>query len=189
MYGFLLTLCLLSEETASGLEVSKFLDAALHLVPEITSDQVVILQSRDDLKPYLAKRGYSPAIAQETVERVNGLAEFTIDRRFPIFINASSWQIRRLLISWQRSNFCDEAARILASDLFHEYQHAAKGLDEIGALTAHVRLLRKWHNEGRIVVATPYLEAKERELDTLRRTEREPSFESSRSGSVEKKQP
>ena len=75
------------------------------------------------------------------MEELGTLAEFTVDHHFPIFINAESSHYRRISASWERGKAPDEAARVLASDIYHEYRHAACGEEEMDALAAQISLL------------------------------------------------
>lgn len=143
---------------------------ALTFVPEVRPDQVVVIAGVEALEHILKERGYDSEVVLETIEEVKGLAEFTIDHRFPIFINASSYHYRRIEASFSRGRYPEQAARILASDLYHEYRHAALFEEEIEALTAHVALLEKWRFEGLLTIADPYIQAKAAELRFLRET-------------------
>ena len=70
----------------------------------------------------------------------------------------------------------DQAARVLASDRYHEYRHAACGEGEIRALEAHVGVLKKWRARGLLTIAEPYIESKEAELNELRNPEVQARF-------------
>lgn len=141
---------------------------ALDFVPELKPDQVVLLDSTADLKPYLAAWGYSEQATYETIRAVRGFAEFTLDHRFPIFVNTGSWHYRRIVASWENGISPDQAAMVLASDLYHEYRHAACGEGEVRALEAHVRILKLWRAQGLLTIANPYIRSKETELNRLR---------------------
>jgi len=141
---------------------------ALDFVPRIDPAQVVVLHSASGLTKYLLVWGYSPRISEETVNGVRRLAEFVIDNHYPIFVNADTYQYRRILTSWQHGKEPDQAARVLASDLYHEYRHTL-GEEEIEALEAQVALLAKWRAERLLTIADPYIQAKQVELKTLRK--------------------
>src|SRR5438132_594734 len=132
-------------------------EKALSFLPEIKADQVVILKDADEIKAYLSEWGYSPRAAREFVHEIKPLAEFTIDHHFPIFINASNQHYRRLLKSWEIGKDPEQAARVMASDLYHEYRHAAYAEDEAEALEAHVGLLKRWRAAGLLLIADPYI--------------------------------
>jgi hypothetical protein len=142
---------------------------ALDFVPAVREDQVVMLNEAGELEKYLVDWGYSSGTAAETIKRINHLAEITIDHHFPIFVNTWTWHYRRILLSWERGKFPDQAARVLAADLYHEYRHAAFGEDEIEALEAHLSLLKLWRAEAVLLIADPYIRSKEAELEGLRR--------------------
>ncbi len=134
---------------------------AIALLPFIDDGQVVILPRTSDLSVYLVSWGYSRDTASQTVAEVAPLAEFTIDHHFPIFINGGSPHYRRILASWEHGKSPDEAARVLASDIYHEYRHAACGEEELDALAAQICLLKRWRHEGLLKIADPYIAAKE----------------------------
>src|SRR6266567_8505329 len=140
---------------------------AIALIPFIEDRQVVILPRASDVSVYLVSWGYSRETASETVAELAPLAEFTIDHHFPIFINAGSPHYRRILASWKHGKSPDQAARVLASDIYHEYRHAACGEEELDALAAHISLLKRWRAEGLLRIADPYIASKESERRSL----------------------
>ena len=71
--------------------------------------------------------------------------------------------MKRIVTSWEGSGFPDQAARVMASDLYHEYQHAHSGADECRALTAQIALLKQWRDAHLLTIAGPYISAKETE--------------------------
>jgi len=137
------------------------------LLREIEKCNVVVLRDPGDLVPYLLRFGYSRRTANETIDEVRHLAEFTIDHRFPIFVNATSPHVKRILSSWQRGKFPDEAARVMAADLYHEYLHAAEGMEECAAVRRHLKLMQRWRNQGLLHIADPYIANKALELNRL----------------------
>ena len=140
---------------------------AIALLPFIEDWQVVTLAQASDVSPYLVRWGYSRESASETVEEVTHLAEFTIDHHFPIFINAGSSNYRYIQASWERGGHPDQAAWVLASDIYHEYRHAACGEEEMDALTAQISLLKRWRAEGHLRIADPYIASQESRLRSL----------------------
>ncbi len=128
---------------------------------------MVTLPRATEVSPYLLSWGYSRETTSATVEELGTLAEFTIDHHFPIFINAGSPHYRRISASWERGKAPDEAARVLASDIYHEYRHAACGEEELDALAAHISLLKRWRAEGLLRIADPYIASKESERRSL----------------------
>lgn len=143
---------------------------ALSFVTELRPSQIVMLEDAQALEPFLRARGYDKGARKDTIKRVKGLAEFVIDHRFPIFVNTSTYHYRRIEASFLKGEFPDQAARVLASDLYHEWRHAAFGENEIDALHMHVQVLRRWRGEGVLTIADPYIDSKERELEEVRRT-------------------
>jgi hypothetical protein len=141
---------------------------ALSLVPNIDPAQVVVLDSASGLTKYLLEWGYSRQVSDQTVQEIEKLAEFTIDHHYPIFINRDTYHYRRILKSWQEGKRPDEAARVLASDLYHEHRHIL-GDEEAAALQAHVLLLTQWRAKGLLSIADPYIRAKYAELSKLRK--------------------
>ncbi len=146
-----------------------FVRHAIALLPFIEDRQVVILPRAVKVSEYLVSWGYSREIAAETVNELADLAEFTIDHHFPIFINAESPNYIRILASWERGNSPDEAARVLASEIYHEYRHAACGEEEWEALAAQISLLKRWRAEGLLRIADPYIASKELQRRNLGR--------------------
>jgi hypothetical protein len=136
---------------------------ALHFFPQVRPDQVIVLENPSDLMGYLLAWHYSRDVACGTIKEIASFAEFTVDRHFPIFVNASSRHVKRIVTSWERSGFPDQAARVMASDLYHEYQHAQGGADECRALTAQIALLKQWRDAHLLTIAGPYISAKEAE--------------------------
>jgi hypothetical protein len=134
---------------------------AIALLPFIEERQVVILRRAGDGSVYLVNWGYSPETASETIKHLAKLVEFTIDHHFPIFINAGSPHYRHILESWEHGKYPDEAARVLASDIYHEYRHAACDEEELDALAAQICLLTRWRAEGLLTIAGPYIASKE----------------------------
>jgi hypothetical protein len=137
---------------------------ALSFVPDIKPKHVVILTERSELPGYLAAWGYSRLVTHRTVQEIGAFAEFTIDHHFPIFVNAGSSHFQRILRSWELSAFPDQAARVMASDLYHEYLHAQYGADECNALKEHITLLTSWRELGLLWIADRYITSKEVEL-------------------------
>jgi hypothetical protein len=147
---------------------------AIALLPFIEDRQVVILPRASGVSLYLVSWGYSRETASETVGELATLAEFTIDHHFPIFINGGSPHYRRISASWEHAKSPDQAARVLASDIYHEYRHAACAEEELEALAAQISLLKRWRAEGVLRIADPYIAAKELErrgLEAKRRYE------------------
>jgi hypothetical protein len=140
---------------------------AIALLPFIEERQIVILPRASDVSVYLLSWGYSRETASETVEQLAKLVEFTIDHHFPIFINAGSPHYRHILASWEHGKYPDEAARVLASDIYHEYRHAACGEEELDALAAQICLLKRWRHEGLLKIADAYIAAKESQRRSL----------------------
>jgi hypothetical protein len=140
---------------------NELIQRALSFVPDIKAEHIVILTQRSELLGYLLAWGYSQPVTHRTVQEVGAFAEFTIDHHFPIFVNASSSHFRRILRSWELSAFPDQAARVMASDLYHEYLHAEYGTDECNALKAQFTLLTRWRELGLLVIADPYITTKE----------------------------
>jgi len=140
---------------------------AIALLPFIENRQLVILPRASGVSTYLVSWGYSRKTALETVNEVAPLVEFTIDHHFPIFINAGSSHYRRILESWEHGKSHDEAARVLASDIYHEYRHAACGEEEMEALAAQISLLKRWRAEGLLRIADRYISSKELEHRSL----------------------
>ena len=134
---------------------------AIALLPFIQDRQVVILAHARDVSVFLVDWAYSRETASDTVGELEMLTEFTIDHHFPIFINAESPHYRRLSASWDRGKSPNEAARVLASDIYHEYRHAACGEEELDALAAQISLLKRWRSENLLRIADPYIAAKE----------------------------
>src|SRR5205823_12512750 len=130
---------------------------AVSFLPEIRMDQVVLLKEVDEIESYLSEWGYAPGAAREFIHEIKPLAEFTIDHHFPIFINASTQHYQRILKSWEIGKYPEQAARVMASDLYHEYRHAAYGEEEVEALEAHVSLLKQWRTAGLLLIADPYI--------------------------------
>ena len=147
--------------------LSPLVRRALSFVPEIDSTQVVILDKAPGLRKYLLDWGYSSEVAKATEREVKTLAEFTIDHHYPIFINADTNHYQRILKSCQEGKAPVEAARVLASDLFHEFRHVL-GEEEESALAAQVLLLTRWRAEGLLTIADPYIAAKRAELSKVR---------------------
>ena len=140
---------------------------AIALLPFIEDSQVVTIQQTSEVSRYLVSWGYSRETASATVEGLGMLAEFTVDHHFPIFINAGSSNYRRILASWERGKAPDEAARVLASDIYHEYRHAACGEEEMDALAAQISLLKRWRAEGLLRIADLYIASRESRLRSL----------------------
>jgi hypothetical protein len=145
-------------------ELDRLVTRAKSLVQDLSDCEVVILRDPRDLLPQLLRRGYSRQAALTTVAEVRHFAEFTVDHHFPIFVNAGSPHTQRILRSWQKGVFPEEAARVMASDLYHEYLHAAKGQEECDAIRGHLTLLKRWRDEGLLHIAGPYIAAKTSEL-------------------------
>ena len=145
-------------------ELDRLVARARSLVEEIRECDVVILRDPRDLLPYLLRLGYNRQVALATIAEVRHLAEFTINHHFPIFVNAGSPHTQRILRSWQEGQFPEEAARVMAADLYHEYLHAAKGREECDAIRGHLTLLKRWRDEGLLHIAGPYIETKASEL-------------------------
>lgn len=156
----------------SGAALPAMVQKALSFVPLIRTDQVVVLKDVDEVRSYLSEWGYTPRAASEFVQEIKPLAEFTIDHHFPIFINASTQHYQRILKSWEISKYPEQAARVMASDLYHEYRHAAYGEEEIGALEAHVALLREWRTAGLLLIADPYIRDLKDRLRALKQNHR-----------------
>ena len=152
---------------AGAAKQSPLVRQAIALLPFIEDRQVVILSRASDVAVYLVSWGYSRETAAETVKELASLVEFTIDHHFPIFINAASPHYRRILASWEHGKSPDQAARVLASDIYHEYRHAACGEEELDALAAHIALLKRWRAEGLLEIADPYIASKESERRSL----------------------
>jgi hypothetical protein len=165
-----LVLCVIQVATCAGAQeigaqpLPPLVRRALEFLPGVRPDQVILLEDLKEVAPFLRARGYSAQAVTETTNKLQGLAEFTIDHRFPIFINGATWHYQRILASWKRGKSPDEAARVLASDLYHEYRHAACGEEEHDALRAHISLLKIWREQGLLTIADPYIRAKEAEL-------------------------
>ena len=140
---------------------------AIALLPFIEDWQVVTLRQASDVSLYLVSWGHSRETASATVEELAHLAEFTIDHHFPIFISAGSLNYRHILASWERGKYPDQAARVLASDIYHEYRHAACGEEEMDALAAQISLLKRWRAEGLLRIADPYIASQESRLRSL----------------------
>lgn len=140
---------------------------AIALLPFIEDRHVVILPRASDVSVYLVSWGYPLETASEIVEGLSHLAEFTIDHHFPIFIDAASSNYRYILASWERGKYPDQAARVLASDIYHEYRHAACGEEEMDALAAQISLLKRWRAEGLLRIADPYIASRESRLRSL----------------------
>jgi hypothetical protein len=140
---------------------------AIALVPFLKEQQVLMLARPSDVAAYLVEWSYSPETALETTKDLAALAEFTIDHHFPIFINAGSPRYRRILVSWARGNSPEEAARVLASDLDHEYRQASCGEEELDALTAQVSLLKRWRAEDAFESRTYTLRPRKRSYIVL----------------------
>jgi hypothetical protein len=130
------------------------------MAPQIKPGQVVILSSESALLPYLRLWGYTRTVASQTLQEVRSLAEFTIDHHFPIFVNASSIHVQRIVRSWTLGAFPDQAARVMASDLYHEYLHAQYAAGECAALEGQLHLLTRWRDQGILTIAGPYIAAK-----------------------------
>jgi hypothetical protein len=144
--------------------LERLVTRAKSLVQDLSDCPVVILREPRDLLPHLLRQGYARQVALATIAEVRHLAAFTIDHRFPIFVNAGSPHTQRILRSWQEGQFPEEAARVMASDLYHEYLHAAKGQEECDAIRGHLQLLKDWRAEGLLHIAGPYIVAKTSEL-------------------------
>src|SRR5215471_4211003 len=140
---------------------------AIALLPFIEDSQVVTVPQAGEASLYLVSWGYSRETASATVEELGMLAEFTVDHHFPIFINAGSSHYRRISASWERGKAPDEAARVLASDIYHEYRHAACGEEEMDALAAQISLLKRWRAEGLLRIADLYIASRESRLRSL----------------------
>jgi hypothetical protein len=163
-----IVMCVSQPMALSGAQLPALVHRALDFLPEVRADQVVVLIESRELRSYLSAWGYSPDSSSETVQEIKGLAEFTIDHHFPIFINASTWHYQRILKSWETGKFPEQAARVMAADLYHESRHAEHGEDEAEALEAHVALLKKWRAERVLTIADPYI----RDLEERLRKER-----------------
>lgn len=129
------------------------------MVPEIEPGQVVILASESALLPYVRSWGYTRGVAKQTLQEVHSLAEFTIDHHFPIFVNASSVHVQRIIRSWTHGVSPGQAARVMASDLYHEYLHAQHAAEECAALEGQLQLLIRWRDQGVLTIAGPYIAA------------------------------
>jgi hypothetical protein len=154
----------------SGSDLPAVVRRALTFVPMVPAGQVVVLRP-EAVTPYLLSWGYNPEAAQATIAELHGLAEFTIDHHFPIFVNAESVQYLRIVQSFEYGQEPDQAARVLASDLYHEYRHAACGEEERAALLAQLDLLERWRAQGVLTIADPYIAAKR---DRLAKAEQAP---------------
>ena len=141
------------------------------MVPEIEAGQVVILASESGLLPYVRSWGYTRAVARQTVQEVRSLAEFTIDHHFPIFVNASSVHVQRIIRSWTHGASPRQAARVMASDLYHEYLHAQHAAGECAALEGQLHLLTRWRDQGVLTIAGPYIAAKQSALQGCRKSQ------------------
>jgi hypothetical protein len=155
----LLPVCSPATDSPSGLP--GLIKEALAIVPEIKPGQVVILSGESGLLPHLRSWGYTQAVANQTLKEIRSLAEFTIDHHFPIFVNATSLHVQRIVRSWTHGAFPGQAAHIMASDLYHEYLHARHAAGECAALKGQLHLLTRWRNEGILTIAGPYIAAKE----------------------------
>jgi len=162
LWFLLLPVC--SPATDSPIGLAGLIKEALSVAPEIKPGQVVILSSQSALLPYLRSWGYSRAVASQTLQEVRSLAEFTIDHHFPIFVNASSVHVQRIVRSWTHGAFPGQAARVMASDLYHEYLHAQYAAGECAALEGQLNLLTRWRDQGILTIAAPYIATKQSAL-------------------------
>jgi hypothetical protein len=149
---------------------SELVVKALTFVPLVKSSQVLVINDPEETGECLLQWGYSPDVIRDTIGSLRHLAEFTIDHHFPIFINAATYQYRRLELSWAAGSAPEQAARVLASDIYHEYRHAACGEEEEAALEAQIKLLKNWRRQGLLTIADRYIQAKEKELNEFRVT-------------------
>jgi hypothetical protein len=156
------------QSNKAGVALEALLLKALSFVPEIERSQILVLNDLTHVIDFLVVRGYTHGIAAGTMQELRPLAEFTIDQRFPIFINATSTHVLRILRSWQYSKFPDQAARVMASDLYHEYLHAKHFADECVALQGQLRLLNSWRDKGMLTIAGPYIASRKAALTTLK---------------------
>jgi hypothetical protein len=134
---------------------------------------VIVLENHHALLSYLRAWGYHQDVATKTLQEIRSMAEFTIDLHLPIFVNASSLHVQRIVRSWQTSRFPDQSARVMASDLYHEYLHAVHGACESKALKGHITLLKQWRDAGFLTIADLYIASKEAELRVLEASPRE----------------
>jgi hypothetical protein len=153
------------QQSRDAADLKRLLQKALSFVPQVDPSHVVVITALEEVVPHLTARGYEAGVASETVRQLEGLAEFTLDHRYPIFINAGSRHVQRILRSWREGRAPDQAARVLASDLHHEFLHAVQTAGECTALQGHVALLENWRTQGVLRIADPYITSLKRDLE------------------------
>ncbi len=150
----------------TGDQLPALVKRALKYVPkeaQLESDQVVALENVGAyMTGYLKQSGYSSEVAREIAADLDSLADFVIDQQFPLFVGNFS----NLQKAWDKGGlFATDAARVLASQLWHEWQHVIRRADEAQALEAHVALLQQWRkNKELSAAADRYIEAKQKQL-------------------------
>jgi hypothetical protein len=145
------------------------LESLKHLPKESTlkaENVFAIYDVRKFLVGYLVNKGYDKKIAQETLEQLQGLSEFTLDQELPVFIvveNNSNY--KQFEDAHNKGGDKSQLAfRLLASDLWHEEQHATKGADEVGALEAQVEYLKSLKASNELTGGDKYLAGQEKRL-------------------------
>lgn len=145
-------------------------NAFRHLPEEekITSDQVyLIIDLNKFLVGYLVSEGVEENVAKEVVKEVAGLSQFTLgEKQFPIFVVEASSNYRQLQKEYGKTGRGQEQIEIImASELLHERQHAAKGANEKSALRTQIQYLIDLRKANGLTIADKYINGQQRRLE------------------------
>ncbi len=99
--------------------------------------------------------------AQKNESVARDCVAFVVGDSLPIYINARSNEYRLLARLYEKAPA--EAARMLASTLYHEAQHLL-GRDELSALIAQVKMLEYFQARGELTTGEGYLKGKQQQL-------------------------
>ena len=135
------------EFATTGESLPPFIVEAAKLAGVKPANIVVISDVKRYMPGYLAQAGYDPKFTDEVVRKLQGLEGFVFDQRLPIFLNINS-TYRGLEKCWNKAGQHAQACMVvMASHLYHEFQHATKRADEVAALTAQIVFLRLYQQE------------------------------------------
>jgi hypothetical protein len=119
---------------------------------------IVVLESP---KAFLLERGIDKKQAEE-IER--NLSAFTLGESLPVYVNVSTANVESYRLETLFRTEPDQAAKMMASNIFHELRHAVNGEGEVIALKKQIAILEYWKMKGDLRLADSFIAGKKREL-------------------------